>query len=133
MRVIPPSPENGSPPAAADASVIQTDASRSSGADTPQPPGRSLPDIRELFRLAVKERASDLHLVVNMPPLLRVDGTLHRTELEAISRDDIKRLIYSVLTDQQQAQFERERELDLSVGVQSVGRFRVNVHYQRGS
>ncbi len=93
----------------------------------------SLPDIRQLFLLAVEKRASDLHLITSLPPMLRIDGQLTMTELPPLTRDETKRLIYSMLTDRQKAQFEREMELDISVGVQGVGRFRVNIHVQRGS
>ena len=68
-------------------------------------------DIRRLFQLAVAQRASDLHLVVNAPPMLRVDGQLLRTEAPAISRDEAKRLIYGLLTDRQKAQFERDLKI----------------------
>jgi twitching motility protein PilT len=50
-----------------------------------------------------------------------------------LARADTKRLIYSLLTDRQKAQFERDLELDMSIDVEGIGRFRVNVHLQRGS
>ena len=90
-------------------------------------------DIRKLFVLAVEQHASDLHLTVNVPPVIRVDGQLKKTSLPALNREETKRLVYSLLTDRQTAQFERELELDISIGVQGVGRFRVNLHLQRGS
>ncbi len=89
--------------------------------------------LRMLFELAVEKHASDLHLVAHMPPLLRIDGALLKADVPPCGPIEIKELIYGVLTDSQKAQFERERELDLSVGVQGLGRFRVNVHVQRGS
>jgi twitching motility protein PilT len=92
-----------------------------------------LPDIRALLELAVKRGASDLHLLSNLPPMVRVHGELSGTEYPSLSREDVKRLIYSILTDRHKAQFERDLELDLSIGLQGVGRFRVNVHLQRGS
>ena len=53
--------------------------------------------------------------------------------MSPLTRADTKRLIYSLMTDQQKAQFERELELDMAVDVEGLGRFRVNVHLQRGS
>ena len=94
---------------------------------------RTVSDMRELFQLAAERRASDIHLTEHAPPMLRIDGSLEPTTLAPLTRADAKRLIYSLLTDRQKAQFERELELDMSIDVQALGRFRVNVHMQRGS
>ena len=93
----------------------------------------AITDMRELFQLAFERRASDIHLTENTPPMLRIDGSLEPAPLAPLTRADTKRLIYSLLADRQKAQFERELELDLSIDVQGLGRFRVNVHMQRGS
>ena len=92
-----------------------------------------LTDIRTLFELAFKSEASDIHLTEHAPPVLRIHGELQPTLMAALTRADTKRLIYSLLNDRQKAFFERELELDMSVDVQGLGRFRVNVHMQRGS
>ncbi|MDP3703291.1 MAG: PilT/PilU family type 4a pilus ATPase, partial [Candidatus Omnitrophota bacterium] len=60
-------------------------------------------------------------------------GDLIPTAFSPLSRADTKRLIYTLLTDRQKAQFERDLELDISIDVQDLGRFRINVHLQRGS
>ena len=90
-------------------------------------------EVREIFQLAVQQQASDLHLTEQMPPIFRIDGELISTGLPTLTRDDTKRLIYSVLTSHQRTQFEREQELDISLDVPNLGRFRMNVHCQRGS
>ena len=90
-------------------------------------------DMRELFQTAFDRHASDIHVTEHAPPTLRIDGDLVALPAAALSRADTKRLIYSLLTDRQKTQFERELELDLSIDVHGVGRFRVNVHMQRGS
>ena len=90
-------------------------------------------DVLELFGLAIKERASDLHITEGSPPLLRMDGKLTPTSLPPMTREECKQLVYSVLTDKQKARFEQELELDASLDVRDLGRFRVNVHSQRGS
>lgn len=89
--------------------------------------------VRELFQYALSRHASDIHLTEHTPPMLRVDGELIPTPMAALTRANTKQLIYSLLTDRQKAQFERELELDMSVDIQEMGRFRVNVHFQRGS
>jgi twitching motility protein PilT len=96
-------------------------------------PFTPLTDMRDLFKLAFEQRASDIHLTENEPPILRIDGSLIPTTMQRLTRADNKKLIYSLLTDRQKAQFERELELDLSIDITGLGRFRVNVHTQRGS
>ena len=90
-------------------------------------------EIQQLLKLVIEKKASDLHFTENEPPLLRIDGALQRTSGEPLSKDDLKRLIYSVLTDMQKTEFERELELDFSLALPELDRFRVNVHMQRGS
>ena len=90
-------------------------------------------EIQELLSLSIEKGASDLHLTEGEPPLLRVDGALRRTDKPPLDRDELKRLIYSVLTDMQKAEFEKELELDFSLALPNLDRFRVNVHMQKGS
>jgi|CXWL01.1.fsa_nt_gi twitching motility protein PilT len=90
-------------------------------------------DLKELLLLTVKEKASDLHLTENSPPVLRIDGALVFIDKPPLTRDDLKKMIYSVLTDGQIKKFEDEKELDFSLALTGMDRFRVNVHIQRGS
>jgi twitching motility protein PilT len=89
-------------------------------------------EIRELLNLTIERGASDLHLTENEPPIIRIDGALRRTDNHTLRRDELKRLIYSVLTDIQKSEFERELELDFSLALPDLDRFRVNVHMQKG-
>ncbi len=89
--------------------------------------------IEELLQLLVERHGSDLHLSAGSPPKIRVDGTLIDTEHDLLKPDATKNLIYSFLTSDQIARFERDFELDLSFGVEGLGRFRVNVFHQRSS
>jgi twitching motility protein PilT len=86
----------------------------------------------ELLKITVERNASDLHLTVGLPPMLRVSGRLVPTEYPRLMPDDTKRLIYSILNDKQKEKFEKNWELDCSHGVRGFGRFRVNVFKQRG-
>lgn len=90
-------------------------------------------EIKELLNLTVEKNSSDLHLTENEPPIIRIDGRLQRTSYPPISKDELKRLIYSMLTDMQKSEFERELELDFSLALPELDRFRVNVHTQKGS
>ena len=89
--------------------------------------------IEELLQLLVERRGSDLHLSAGSPPRVRVDGNLVATEHEVLKPDGVKRLIYSFLSGEQVARFEKELEIDLSFGVEGLGRFRTNVFFQRGT
>src|SRR3989338_7448907 len=91
-------------------------------------------DLKELLPLAVQKKASDLHLTENSPPVLRIDGRLVFVEdAKPLSKEDLKKAIYGMLNDNQKEKFERDRELDFSLALEGLERFRVNVHIQRGS
>jgi twitching motility protein PilT len=90
-------------------------------------------ELKDLLMLTIEKKASDLHLTENTPPILRIDGRLILTDLPRLLRDDTKRMIYTILTNEQKEIFERNWELDLSVAMLGMDRFRVNVHIQRGS
>ncbi|GAB4322415.1 MAG: type IV pilus twitching motility protein PilT [Candidatus Sumerlaeia bacterium] len=92
-----------------------------------------LPDMAELLRVCVEREASDLHIAVGRPPVLRVDGKLINMELPPLTPADTRRLIYSVLTDLQKQRFEEKLDLDFSLSITNLSRFRVNAHMQRGS
>jgi twitching motility protein PilT len=89
--------------------------------------------IEELLQILVERRGSDLHLSAGSPPKIRVDGSLVATEHEVLKPDAVKRLVYSFLSGEQVARFEKEMEIDLSFGVEGLGRFRTNVFLQRGT
>lgn len=90
-------------------------------------------DLKELLKLSIQEKASDLHLTENSPPVLRIDGKLVLTEGEILTRDELKKSIYGILSDGQKEKFEHDRELDFSLALEGLERFRVNVHIQKGS
>lgn len=90
-------------------------------------------ELRDLLLLCIEKKASDLHVTENEPPILRIDGNLHRSTLPALSKEDLKRMIYAVLTNPQKEIFERNLELDFSLALPDMDRFRVNIHIQKGS
>jgi len=90
-------------------------------------------EIRDLLVSCVKKSASDLHLTEKEPPILRIDGKLERTSQEALDKQELKKMIYSVLSGVQKELFEKNLELDFSLALPNMDRFRVNVHMQRGS
>lgn len=127
-------PRAGRPPMVPMAPA-QADAPRPSVVPRPSaPPAASARgDLERLLGEAVRRGASDLHLTRNMPPMLRVDGRLVAMELQPLSREECEKLVKNMLTPEQKARFNEEWELDLSVEYPDTGRFRVNVHRQRGT
>lgn len=90
-------------------------------------------NIDTLLRLMFERGASDLHITAGAPPMLRVDGVMTATEYEKLRPETTQQLIYSILTDEQKEKFEKDNELDVSFGVEGVGRVRMNVFQQRGA
>ena len=96
-------------------------------------------DMRLLLRIAISNTASDLHLTVNTPPMLRINGILRPVELPILNGTDIQRLLYSVITPRQRIELEEKRELDFALSVrlnsaeENMARFRINAFFQRGT
>lgn len=89
--------------------------------------------INELLRETVERNASDLHLKVDSPPVIRIDGELYVIGEEPVTPDDMKEYAASVMTDRQIALFSEQNEIDFAFGQAGVGRFRVNIFRQRGT
>ena len=88
--------------------------------------------IEELLRVMIERGASDLHLSVPSPPILRIDGCLANLDgLPNLIPEDVEQALIRVTTKGQQEIFERERELDFAYSVPGLGRFRVNASLQR--
>ncbi len=89
--------------------------------------------MHQLLKAAVKQKASDLHIVAGCAPALRIDGKVARVKTDALTVDDTRRLCYSIMTDSQKRNFEENKVIDFSFGVKNMARFRANVFYQRGA
>lgn len=89
--------------------------------------------LRQLLEDMVKMDASDLHLTVGSPPVVRVDGKLVRMAYDTLTPDMTKKLAYSIMNEKQRLKFETSSELDLSFGIENMSRFRCNVFMQRGN
>jgi len=90
-------------------------------------------DIAELLAFAYKQGASDLHLSAGMPPMIRVDGDIKRINVDPLDDRTVHNMIYDIMTDKQQKDFEEFLETDFSFELPNVARFRVNAfNQQRG-
>jgi len=91
-------------------------------------------DIDELLTYTVRNGASDLHLANQLPPAIRIDGSLRPIEgLARVDNEQIREMVYRILTQNLRERFEAEKELDTAHTIMGVGRFRVNLFQQRGS
>jgi twitching motility protein PilT len=89
--------------------------------------------LLQLLKFAVDQGASDVHLVAGCQPALRVNGRIVRVKTEAMTREQTRKLCYSVLSDAQKSKFEEARELDFSFDVKNLARFRANYFFQKNA
>jgi twitching motility protein PilT len=129
----------GQPPPQQDAAQAQTVA-QAPVATEAQPPRRRAElkpvhdvHIDELLEIVVEHNASDLHLAVGLPPVIRVDGALRKTRYEALTPQVAQRMIYDILLDEQIERFETDMQLDCAYQLQKIARFRMNVYKDRST
>src|SRR5574341_233227 len=91
-------------------------------------------NLNDLLKTVFERKASDLHLKVGVPPVLRIDGRLMPLESEKrMTQEDTIAIAGSIMNPGQKAKFNEKNELDMAYAVPGMGRFRVNAFKQRGS
>lgn len=94
----------------------------------------SSPRIEILLEEVIKKKASDLHLQVGLPPMLRVDGALAPiTGAEILSDEAVEALVFAILDEDQKQILLKDKEFDFSFAFGDLGRFRVNAFHERGN
>ncbi len=89
-------------------------------------------EMIEIMKAAVQKGASDLHFVIGQSPMIRHDGELKAmTEFPPLTAEESRRLIFTLLSDTQKSRFEQDWDLDFSVEVEGVSRFRANILVQK--
>ena len=89
-------------------------------------------ELVEVLKTAVQSGASDIHIVIGKPPMMRLNGEIAEIPgFPVINGDESKRMIYSILYEEQRSKFEESWELDCSFAVSGLSRFRVNVLVQK--
>src|SRR6201995_5374873 len=92
------------------------------------------PRIEILLEEVVKKKASDLHLQVGLPPMLRIDGTLAPVQgADVLSDEGVETLIFAILDEDQKQILLKDKEFDFSFAFGDLGRFRVNAFHERGN
>jgi twitching motility protein PilT len=89
--------------------------------------------INDLLDKVIQEKASDLHIVFDVPPMMRISGQL--TPIEGINKltsEEVESLIFTLINEEQKSMLIKDKELDFSFSFKSIGRFRANAFYQKG-
>ena len=90
-------------------------------------------NMDSLLKEMMTRGASDLHLVAGISPVVRIDGHIKRLGDKPLTPEEVKSLVYSVISAKKIGEFEETRELDFSLEINGTGRFRTNLHFQKGS
>ncbi|HEU4564052.1 MAG TPA: type IV pilus twitching motility protein PilT [Gemmatimonadaceae bacterium] len=99
----------------------------------PAAPAQATFNFKAVLQRMIQQNASDLHLKVGRPPVLRIHGDLSVLDLPPLRPDDLKGLAEQLMTPKQVKEFAEHKEADFAIGVPGIGRFRVNVFQQRGT
>ncbi len=92
------------------------------------------PRIEVLLEEVIKKKASDLHLQVGLPPMLRIDGALIAvSDAEPLTEEGIESLVFAILDEDQKQILLKDKEFDFSFAFGDLGRFRVNAFHERGN
>ena len=90
--------------------------------------------IELLLEEVINKRASDLHLQVGLPPMLRIDGSLKAVAgTTNLNEEAVEALIFAILDDDQKQILLKDKEFDFSFAFGDLGRFRVNAFHERGN
>ncbi len=88
--------------------------------------------IDALLKLMIEHKASDLHVTSGAPPLLRINGELERIAYHELSEEEVKLLVYEIVTQSGIEHLEAEFDLDFAYEIAGVARFRANVYFKHG-
>jgi twitching motility protein PilT len=86
-------------------------------------------DLNQLSDYAVEQRASDIHLAAGMPPVIRVDGEMRMVRVDALTGEEVLKLLNSIMNKLEQERYQKELELDFAIELTSKVRYRVNAFY----
>ena len=87
----------------------------------------------EILKLAQAQNASDVHITVGSPPVLRVNGQILKLDTEALNPEQTKAMCYSLISDEQKAKFEENKNLDFSFFIKNLARFRGSIFFQKAT
>ena len=88
-------------------------------------------ELQQLLELSVQKGASDLHISSGTPPVLRIDGDIQKISTENLVSRQVLAMVHSIMSEEQQSDFQEKLESDFSFSLEGIARFRVNVFMQR--
>src|SRR5207249_9891506 len=94
-------------------------------------PGTPMARIDAFFKLMSEQKASDLHLSTNNPPMLRINGDLIRVDYSALKDEELKTMVYEIASETKIKHFEENLDVDFVYEVSAVARHRVNFFQQK--
>ncbi|MFI4983595.1 MAG: type IV pilus twitching motility protein PilT [Rickettsiales bacterium] len=83
-------------------------------------------EFAQLAEFAVEKKASDIHLSPGLPPMVRLNGDVHKLNIPVMKAEEIVALLHGIMNEDQKIEFEKEKELDFAIAVSATSRFRVN-------
>jgi len=89
--------------------------------------------INDLLNKMVEKKASDLHLKVGRPPLLRIDGKMTQVDLPVLTEADVEEMLFAMMSQRQRLKFSEANEIDLSYSPSGTARFRINAFRQKST
>lgn len=115
--------------------MSQSEPGQISESSRPAAPGAAAAEfrLRAILEEMVRRNASDLHLKVGRPPVVRLFGELVELDFPILRAEDLRRCAEQLLPAEDRQRFAEQREIDFAVGVQGLGRFRANLFHQRGT
>lgn len=87
-------------------------------------------DITKLLKFAYQQDASDLHVSAGEPPMVRVHGSMKKLKMPPLTEEETYGLVYDIMNDEQRKVFDEKNDIDFSMQVGEMARFRVNVFRQ---
>lgn len=88
--------------------------------------------LKKYIEMMAQRRASDLFITADVPPSLKIDGKIQAVSEKALSSEEARKAIYSMMTGEQRQEFEDEKECNFAISSDELGRFRANVFQQQG-
>ncbi len=90
-------------------------------------------NVKKMLAAAIEHGASDVHINVTMPPIMRINTELIVMDLPPVNNEDVRQMVLSMVGEEKFKRFETDRDLDFSTRIDDGSRFRVNAHFQRDS
>jgi twitching motility protein PilU len=89
-------------------------------------------NLRALLKFVVEKRGTDLFINVGAPPMLKIMGSMKPIGQTALTAENVREIVESILEPDQLKEFEEKRQIDLGHNIENAGRFRLNIYYQKG-